>query len=134
MVPRPAVVEGDMPQRPTSVTVLCIITALLGCAGLGCIPLSVVGNLTNRDNPVYFVIEDSAFLRIWIIASGILGVISIFVALAGVGGAWTLRPWGRAVLMGYSIYSIVMAVVSSAVNVVFMLVPFMSQMDMSTDE
>ena len=122
-----------MPQRPTSVSVLAVITIVLSCAGLGCIPISAWSTLANTASPTYYIIEESSFLRFWVIGSSALGILASFVALAGGIGAWMMEPWGRTTLLGYAIYSIVMTFIGTFVSVVFFVTPMLQSVDMDSE-
>lgn len=122
-----------MPERPTSVSVLAIITIVLACAGLGCIPISVFSTLYNTENPGYFIVEESTFFRFWVIGTSALGWIASLAAIAGGVGAWMMKPWGRTTLLGYAIYSIVMAVLGTLVSLFFFVMPLMEHVDMESD-
>lgn len=122
-----------MPERPTSVTVLAVITILLSCAGLACLPVSAWSTLANTASPTYFIIEENPLLRFWVIASTVLGVLASFAALAGGVGAWMMEPWGRMVLLGYAIYSVVMTLVGTVISVLFFVMPMLQAIDMESE-
>lgn len=114
-------------KRPISVTVFGILNIVFG-------GLSVLGALINwvvmyrdgaEDNPVFAMIEASAFYSTWMKLALILGVIASMVVIASGIGLLQMRQWARIAAVGYSLYSIFMLLAGSVMGWYFVYSPLL---------
>lgn len=110
--------------RPAAVTVFGVLSILFGITGLcGTLASTLFmilpfGTPFTQDNPALQLIEENAFYRRFTQVGTGLGFISCIVLIVAGIGLWQLRPYGRILSIGYSIYSILLSVVVNIVNFV----------------
>ncbi len=116
-------------QRPTSVTVFGVLNIIFGSLGILCTPLSMVTLFSPgaSQNPVLKIMQDNPVFRIWMITAAILGVIAAIVLLAAGIGLLRLRPWARTLSIGYGVYAIVAGLIGMVFNVIYVILPLLSQ-------
>lgn len=110
-----------MKERPTSVTVFAVIN-LIFC-GLGVIGtifwiISKLGLIPqgSQENPVTEIMENNTA---YVMFTDVMSVVGIFITILLIAASiamFSLKPWGRKVTIGWGLYSIVMTIVSLAVN------------------
>jgi len=117
-------------QRPTSVTVFGILN--IGFAVVGFVSLLVtilmfamVRDTTN--NPVLQLIHNNPGYAAWMNLSLVLGFLARAVLLTAGIGLLKLKPWARTLSIVYGIYEIVMVLVGTTVNYVFLMQPMLEQ-------
>ena len=106
-------------NRPTSVTVLGILNIIFAAIGVlgfaAWVAMSFMPLNANPKNPCMELIQQDALYAIYTKISVAIGLVaSIVLGLAGIG-LLMLRPWGRSLSIGYSIYAIVIVFINSAV-------------------
>ena len=117
-------------QRPTAVTVFGILNIIFAALGIFGVLASVmlfmaVGNSSN--NPVIQIIHDNPAYAAWMKISIVLGLLASGVLLAAGIGLLKLRPWARTLSIIYAIYALVMVLVGSVVNYIFLVQPMLQQ-------
>lgn len=111
-------------QRPAAATVFGVLNILFGVMGL-CgtlasalfmvIPLSPE---MTQNNPAIQLLEENTFYRLFNqVGVGLNFIACIVLIVAGVG-LYQLKPYGRTLSIGYSIYFIVMNLIVNVVNFV----------------
>ena len=105
-------------ERPTSVTVIAILGIVFGALGLICTPFAILPYVTDfgGPNPVVEMVKETTWMLVWMIFSIVLGLLFSIILLAGSIGALRLKPWARLTLIGYSIASLFMTVISVVVS------------------
>ena len=120
-------------ERPTSIVVfgvLNLIFAVLGFFGTIGSVMMLLG--MNADNPVYWIMQDSAPYRYFMYVSVPLGIVFIGVlALAGAGLLMS-KAWGRTATIVYAIYALAMGVIGGVVNAVFLVGPLLEMASASS--
>ena len=117
-------------QRPTSVTVFGILNIVFAAFGIFGVLASVMLFMavgTNSNNPVIQIIHDNPAYAMWMKLSIVLGLASSAVLLAAGIGLLKLKPWARTVSIAYAIYAMVMILVSTVVNFIYLTQPMLEQ-------
>jgi hypothetical protein len=103
----PSLPPGASP-RPTAATVFGVLNMVFAALGLcGLLMSAAVWTFT-------------------IVSLGLGFVATIVLAISGIG-LLQLRPWGRYLAIGYSLFAIIQAVVGTIVNWVFLVAPMMER-------
>lgn len=117
--------------RPTTVTVFGILNIIFGSLGLLCTPLSLLALFVPQNpsfpNPALDLMKSNDAYRTWMIVSVALGTIVSGVLLAAGIGLLMLKSWGHKASIGYSIYAIVMGLLSIPMSYFFVVAPLMAQ-------
>lgn len=118
-------------NRPTSVTVFGILNLVFAAFGFIAIIftalLFIMPQPANSPNPVIQLIHDNSTYAAWMVISAGLGVLSSIALLASGIGLLKMRAWARTLSIVYAIYAIIMIVVGTAVNYVFLVQPLLAQ-------
>jgi len=117
-------------QRPTAVTVFGILNIIFAALGFITMIASVamfaaVG--TDTKNPVIQLIHDSPAYAAWMRVSIGLGLVASAALLAAGIGLLKLQPWARILSIVYAIYSMMMVLVGTVVNYVWLVQPLLAQ-------
>ena len=118
-------------QRPTSVTVFGVLNIVFGALGLLSTAVSMV---------VLFAVDAQAgamdpfanvnpVWNMWIKVSIVLGVVAMLVLIASGIGLLNLRPWGRTLAIGYSIYAIAAGLIGTAMQFSYVVQPMLEQFE-----
>jgi hypothetical protein len=109
-------------ERPTAATVFGILNIIFGALGLLCSPFALAGpmfqqpNLPNgQPNPMIEIMNDPTY-KTGITIFTVIGMAASGILLAAGIGLLKQRPWGRSLSIGYSVYALVMALVSLGFN------------------
>ena len=117
-------------QRPTSITVLGVLNIVFGALGFVAIIFTAVSLMMpagHTNNPVFEIIRNSPVLATWMKISLPLGFLSCVVSIAAGIGLLKLKGWARTLSIIYAIYSIVVIVLGTAINAIFLMRPLMEQ-------
>jgi hypothetical protein len=122
---------GAGEQRPTSVTVFGILNIIFGSLGILCTPFALMVLFVTpppgqgqNPNPAIELMKDPGYRTITVVMSG-LGIVASAVLLASGIGLLRLRPWGRALAIGYAFYALAAALVNMVVSYVYLIAPMM---------
>src|SRR5438105_3763078 len=116
-------------ERPTSVTVFGVLNIIFGAlAVLGTIvSLAMFAVPVDERNPVMKLMHENGPYRAWLMLCIPIGVAAGAVELAAGIGMLKLRPWGRMLSVGYSIFSIVFCILNGFVTYLYLMRPLMAQ-------
>jgi hypothetical protein len=117
-------------QRPTAVTVFGILNIVFAAFGLFGVLASVLlftAFGANSNNPVLQIVRDSPAYAAWMKFSVVQGLVASGVLLAAGIGLLMLKPWARILSIAYGIYAILMILVGTVVNYLFLVQPMMDQ-------
>lgn len=118
-----------MQKRPTSVNVFGILNIVF--AGWGVVGLlgSAVLLFASPDfnNPVIKIMHENPGYAIWVKIGFLLGIPGCAVLAASGIGLLFLKPWARVLSIVYAIYAIVLGIVGTAVNAIFLVLPMLHQ-------
>jgi hypothetical protein len=124
-------------KRPTSVTVFGILNIVFAAFGI----LSVFGSVmlfaatsATSNNPVIRIIHNNPAYAAWLEVSIGLGLIVSGALLAAGIGLLQLKPWARIISIVYSIYSLVMVPVGTAISYVYVTQPLLAQAHTSQNQ
>jgi hypothetical protein len=125
-------VPAQPPVRPTSVTVFGILNLLFGvlgfCGTLGSgAMMFLMPQNPNVRNPVLELMANSPGYRLFNQVSIGLGLVATIVLIAAGIGLLKMKPFGRLLSIGYSMYAIAGGVVGLAMSYVFLIQPLMEQ-------
>ena len=131
--PAPLAYEVPVPPlRPTSVSVIAIIGIVLASLGLICTPFAVIPFVMTgaaAQNPQIQLIQNNKPLMAWsILALVVQFLLSILLLTASIGSL-RLSNWARKGMIAWAIASSVMAVLSTAVQCVFIVPQLMAKMN-----
>lgn len=116
-------------MRPTAVTVFGVLNIIFGVLGLLCTPLMLLplqsGSALQQGNPVAQAMTQPGLYRTYMMGSLGFGLVAAVALLAAGIGLLLLRPWGRALSIGYGIYAIVSGVIGMAVTWLYLIQPMM---------
>ena len=117
--------------RPTPVTVFGILNIIFGALGLLCMPFSMLALFMPPNpsfpNPALDLMRSNEAYRLWMMVSTVLGMIVSGVLLAAGIGLLMLKSWGHKASIGYSIYAIVMGLISIPLSYFLIVAPLMAQ-------
>src|SRR5664279_1543619 len=97
-------------QRPTSATVFGVLNIVFGALGFFAMIFTIItfmAPLSSTNNPVLEIMRISPGYAIWMKLAIPLGFLAAGVSIAAGVGLLKLKSWGRALSIGYAIYSIV---------------------------
>ena len=117
-------------QRPTSVTVFGVLNLVFGALGLFGMLFTIIIfilPLPTANNPVLEIMRNSPGYALWMKMAIPLGFLAAGVSIAAGIGLLKLKNWGRALSIGYAIYSIGAVLLGSALNYFFIMQPLMEQ-------
>ena len=116
-----------MQRRPASINVFGILNIVF--AGLGI--LGLLGSAVllfaapDLNNPVVKIMHENPGYGVWMKISFLLGIPSC-VALAAAGiGLLLLKAWARILSMVYAVYAIVLGLLGTVLNVIFLVLPML---------
>jgi hypothetical protein len=113
------------PQKPTAATVFGILNILFGVFMLCGLVVSTVvffipmNAQMTANNPALQLMQDNAVYRTFTQLAVLLGFVATVVQIVAGVGLLTLRPYGRTLSIGCGVYSIVMNLLGTAVNILF---------------
>jgi hypothetical protein len=81
----------------------------------------------GTNNPVVKIARESPTLNTWLKLSIPLTVLSCSVLLAAGAGLLLLKPWARKLSIAYAIYALVMGVIASVINYMFLTLPLLEE-------
>ena len=115
-------------QRPTSVTVfgaLNIAFALFGFVGIAfsAVILLIGAKLGAGPNPIYEAMASNTIYRTYMLVMIPLGAVACCALLASGIGLFFMKPWARAIAIGYAIYAILGGIVGTLVNLIVVFLP-----------
>jgi hypothetical protein len=121
-------------QRPTSVTVFGILNIVFAAFGIVGVVATVAmfammgpDNPAFQNNPTMDAIKNSPVYAAWLKISIVLGVFVSAALLAAGIGLLKLKPWARTLSIIYGIYSIIIIIISTALNYVFLVEPMLQK-------
>ncbi len=117
------------PTRPTSVTVLSIISIVFALLGVICVPLGLTAYFVpamQQGNPGIAAVKSDTPLFAWVLISNLIGFVMSIVLMAGAIGSLKLMTWARHLMLAYAAISIVVTIVVTIVNTIW-LTPVMVQ-------
>jgi len=113
-------------QRPNSLLILGILNLFFGVFGaFGLLGSAAILVGMNPSNPMNAVLEASAFYRVYLWSSFLLGFIGIGILVASGIGFITSKAFARPAAIGYAIYAIVMGLIGQVINAVFVVGPLL---------
>ncbi len=120
----------EIETRPISVTVfgiLNLVFAALGLCGLGfSIITFMISQNSNMPNPVMEMMRTNQFYMSYMYAVMLLGLVfTVVLVVAGIG-LLRFKPYGRTLSIIYSVYSIVICIVGTAVNYFALVAPLLN--------
>ncbi len=109
-----------MAKAPTSVMVVSILGIIYGGLMLLCLPVNIIMMITPlMPNPVLDALRhDQTYVAIYLATNAISLFLGVLL-LASAIGSLKLKAWGRTGMNMYAVAHIVMAVVGTVVNVVW---------------
>ncbi len=130
--------SGNTPnpdQRPVIATVFGILNLVFGILGvcgniLGIGTFAVMSsdlidaktktqmNLQQFNDPIYFGVLSAQMV--------LSGILSIVIIVSGIG-LLKFKPWGRKLANFYAVATLILLVVGTAVNVIFMVIPAINE-------
>jgi hypothetical protein len=116
-------------QRPTSVSIFGILNMVFACLGV----LGTLGSIAmfylpgNSNNPVIKIMQENPSYAAFIKLSIPLGFLNSIILLTAGIGLLNLKNWARLLSIGYAIYAIVFALLSMALNIIFVMRPLLEQ-------
>jgi len=118
-----------MPQRPASINIfgiLNIVFAVMGIIGLlgGAALLFAAPDL---NNPMIKIMRENPGYATWLKISFLLGIPSCAVLAASGIGLLLLKPWARILSVIYAVYAIVLGLIGTVLNVIFLVLPMLHQ-------
>ena len=118
-------------QRPASVTVFGVLNIVFGALGILGIIFTIISLMVisphATNNPVLEIMRNSPGYAAWMKIALPLGFLATGVSITAGIGLLKLKNWGRALSIGYAIYSIVAGILGSVLNYVFIMQPLMEQ-------
>lgn len=116
-------------KKPASAVVFGILNIVLGALALLSLPITwMMTSLDNAEtNPVVAIMEGNDFYFIWTKLSLILGGVASVVLVASGIGLLTIKRWARITAVGYSLYSLFMALVGSALSWFYLYSPLLER-------
>ncbi len=118
-----------MQNRPASINVfgiLNIVFALWGAVGLLASAVLLFAS-PDFNNPVIKIMHENPVYATWVKISFLLGVPSCAVLAASGIGLLLLKPWARVLSIIYAVYAIVLGILGTVVNAIFLLLPMLHQ-------
>lgn len=111
-------------ERPISVTVMAIIGIILGALGFLCTPLSLIPYFISlpqqSGNPAFDAIRTDRLIFAWTMASSVVNWLLAIILLSGSIGALGLREWARQFLIAWSIMGVLVAIVGTIFNLLYL--------------
>ncbi len=117
------------PTRPTSVTVLSIISIVFAALGVICVPIGIVSYFiptVQESNPGIAAVKNNPPLFAWVLASNLFGFVMSIVLMAAAIGSLKLLKWARSLMIAYSIIGILTSIIVTVINTIW-LTPVMIQ-------
>jgi hypothetical protein len=128
----PPMQPSSMNGRPAGVTVfaiLCFVLSGFGVLGLlGTIVVFLADKQGATSNPVVELCRTSNAYFVFTLVTTVLGFAFLVVLLMAGLQLWKMSPIGRKLILAYSGYAIIAAIVSNAVNFVYLLPIMRDQM------
>lgn len=112
-------------QKPTAATVFGILNILFAVLGLCGVLMTAVlmfvpfNAQMTKDNPALQLMEENAFYRTVNQVGVLLGFVASAVLIAAGIGLLQTKPYGRSLSIGYGIYAVVVCLLGTILNVVF---------------
>jgi hypothetical protein len=85
------------------------------------------------ENPVLELMQRNSIYYGFMIASLALGLIATIVLIVAGVGLLSGKPYGRNCSIGYAAYAIISGIIGIAMNVIFLLLPMLEQLDNMAD-
>jgi hypothetical protein len=119
--------EAPAPVRPTVLTVIAILSWVLGGFALSCLPFGLVASAFPElfqmggaaANPMVGVFEQNPWMKPLFIVQNLLALPVYGVLLAGAFGLWKMRRWGWTLCNLFAVAEILRTVLTVLLNVVF---------------
>ncbi len=117
-------------NRPTSVTVFGVLNIIFGALGLLSIVFSAAmffAPQPDMSNPAIRIFSRTPILMLWMKVGVVLGSVTSVAVLASGIGLLQLRPWARTASIIYGVYAIIMGMVGTVINYLFLFGPLMEE-------
>ncbi len=118
-------------QRPAAVTtfgILNIIFAGFGVFGIiGSFALLTMTAASAAKNPVLRIMQENPAYAMWMKVAIPLGILACGVLLAAGVGLLRMKNWGRTLSIAYAIYAIVIGILSTVLNILFVVRPLLEE-------
>jgi serine/threonine protein kinase len=125
--PQPEQKGQQRMPRPTSVTVFGVLHIVK--AGLGMFSaiasIVVLIALADSNNPITKMMHDNPVYAAWVKFCIPLGLLTCIVLLVAGIGLLGLKSWARKLSIAYAFYSICMRILTTAINCMFLIQPFL---------
>jgi hypothetical protein len=120
-----------MQGRPKSIVVFAVINIILGMLGvLGAASALVVrlGLIPMPPNDPYMAAMSNNAAYAWFIdISSVIGFVATIVLLSAGIALLQLQPWARMAAIGWSVYTMVIIVLSAVMNYVLLFMPLLDK-------
>lgn len=118
-----------MQPRPTSITVFGVLNIVF--AGFGVFGLLgsavVLFGASDSNNPVIKIMHENPGYAMWLKIGLFMGIPSCAALAASGIGLLRLKPWGRVLSIVYAIYAVLVGILSTAINLIFLVLPLLHQ-------
>jgi len=118
-----------MQQRPTSINIFGTLNIVF--AGLGIVGLlgsaALLFATPDGNNPVIKIMRENPGYAAWLKISFVLGIPSCAILAASGIGLLLMKPWARVLSIIYAIYAIILGLLGTVLNVVFLVMPMVRQ-------
>ena len=120
-------------KRPVSVLVFGIINIIfgvfgvLGFAGHLVVKLELIPIPGVKEHPVMQLMAANASYALYIEVLAILGFVAAILIIAASIGMFQLKPWARAVTIGWCTYSVLITILGAVVNHVMVTQPTLAE-------
>lgn len=122
-------------KRPVSVLVFGIINIIfgvfgvLGFAGHLVVKLELIPIPGVKENPVMQLMAENPSYALYTEVLAILGFVAAILIIAASIGMFQLKPWARAVTIGWCTYSVLITILGAVVNHVMVMQPMLAEVD-----
>ncbi|MHC4553347.1 MAG: DUF4339 domain-containing protein [Planctomycetota bacterium] len=106
-------------ERPTSVTVLGILSIVFGSLNVLCTPFAFIGLFMPQPDGTPFAMGPG--MKIYTAVGAVVGLIAAGFLLASGIGLLKLKNWARQIAYGYGWFAVIWGIVGIIINAVFML-------------
>lgn len=118
-----------MQTRPTSINVFGVLNIVFACFGIfGLLgSAAVLFAAGDSNNPVIKVMHENPGYATWLKISFVLGIPGCGALAASGIGLLLLKPWARFLSIVYGGYAILLGLLGTIVNVIYLVLPLLRQ-------
>lgn len=115
-------------QRPTAILVFGVLHLVFGALGiLGLLGSAAILFTVDPSNPMYPILRDSEFYRVYLWASSAVGLLAIIALIAAGVGLLLSQNWARVLSIGYAVYAILAGLAGMVVSWLFVVSPLIAK-------